>query len=87
MSDLSEAAYCAGWMLGLEFALWRAITEGPQLYGRLAISAQHISQLQALSDDCGGWIVFDDEKEETFMSLDEWRTFYAVHITRMERYT
>jgi hypothetical protein len=25
MSELSESAYCAGWMEGLEFALWEAV--------------------------------------------------------------
>jgi hypothetical protein len=28
MSDLSEEAYCAGWMQGLEYALWQVLVEG-----------------------------------------------------------
>ncbi|MDX2111702.1 MAG: hypothetical protein SFY80_15830 [Verrucomicrobiota bacterium] len=87
MSELSEAAYFAGWMQGLEFALWRAVTEGPRRYGHLDITADHISKLRALSDVCGGWIVFDDETEETLIGLGEWRKLYADRITSMESYT
>ncbi len=78
MSELSEAAYSAGWMTGLEFALWRAVTEGPRRYGHLDITAEHISKLQTLSDACGGWIVFDDTTEETFIGLDAWQKLYRV---------
>jgi len=87
MSDLSEAAHCAGWMRGLEFALWRAVTEGPRRYGRLDITADHISKLRTLSDACGGWIVFDDETEATLIGLGEWRNLYSDRITSMESYT
>ncbi len=87
MSELSEAAYYAGWMHGLEFALWRAVTEGPRRYGRLDITAEHVSKLRELSDSAGGWIVFDDKTEETYMSLDEWRRIYADRIKSMESYT
>ena len=80
MVELSEAAYSAGWMEGLEFALWRAVTEGPRRYGRLDITREHISKLRTLSDDCGGWIVFDDNTEETFICLDAWQRLYAECI-------
>ncbi len=65
-------------MTGLEFALWRAVTEGPRRYGHLDITAEHISKLQTLSDACGGWIVFDDTTEETFIGLDAWQKLYRV---------
>lgn len=84
MSELSEAAYSAGWMTGLEFVLWRAVTEGPRRYGYLDITADHISKLQTLADACGGWIVFGDTTEETFIGLDEWRRIYADRIKSME---
>jgi hypothetical protein len=74
-------------MEGLEFALWRAVAEGPRCYGRLDITAEHISKLRALSDACEGWIVFDNTTEETFIGLDEWRRFYADRIKSMESYT
>ena len=87
MSELSETAYSAGWMEGLEFALWRAVTEGPRHFGRLDITADHISKLRTLSDSCGGWIVFDDKTEETFIGLEEWRRLYSGRIKDLESYT
>lgn len=87
MSELSEAAYSAAWMQGLEFALWKAVTEGSGHYGRLHITADHISKLRKLSDACGGWIVFDAETEETLVDLGEWRKIYSDQITSMQGYT
>jgi len=79
MSELSEAGYAAGWMMGLEFELWRAVTEGPRRYGYLDITQEHIGKLRALSDACGGWIVFDDQTEETFIGLDAWQSLYQSY--------
>ncbi|TAJ14702.1 MAG: hypothetical protein EPO68_12645 [Planctomycetota bacterium] len=77
MSELSEAAYCAGWMLGLEYALWDAAHGGLVEYGRLRMSPQSTARLRALSDACGGWIVFDETTEETWLPLREWEARYA----------
>lgn len=72
MSALSEEAYCAGWMQGLEHDLWDAVRAGPTDYGRLAITPVIIQKLQLLSKRCGGWIYFDDDSEETFIPMREW---------------
>jgi len=32
--------------------------------------------LNQLSKDCGGWIVFDQDREETFVSLADWQALY-----------
>ena len=76
MSELSEAAYCAGWNYGLEYALWTAVIEGPKTYGRLEITEEHISKLKKLSDICQGWIYFDKQEGETFIPLDRWLVLY-----------
>lgn len=76
MSDLATEAYCAGWMRGLEHALWRAVVEGPRSYGRLDIGDGHIRELRDLATGCGGWIVFDDAREETWLPTDEWERRY-----------
>lgn len=72
MSELSEQTWCAGWMDGLEFALWSALEGGPRTYGRLDLTDEHLGELRRLSDTCGGWIVFDDDSEETFLPLADW---------------
>jgi hypothetical protein len=72
MSAISEAAYAAAWMAGLEFELWRAVNHGPFLYGRLLLTHDHIARLRELSASCGGWIRFDEHREEQFVALDTW---------------
>jgi hypothetical protein len=51
LSSLSEGAYRAGWMDGLEFELWEAVISGPREHGRLQITRDHIAQLQHLSEE------------------------------------
>jgi hypothetical protein len=77
MSGLSEEACCAGWMEGLEFELWEAVVNGPRSYGRLQITHDHITQLQRLSEAAGGWIVFDDNEEESLLPMEEWEKAFA----------
>ena len=74
MSELSEQAYYAGWMHDLEYELWDAVVYGPRLYGHLEITEEHIRKLRELSNDCGGWIIWDEKSEETWMSIEDWKT-------------
>ena len=78
MSSLSEKSWSAGWMEGLEVDLWRAVTSGPFKVGLHQIARDEIEQLRRLSADCGGWIVFDQEHEETFVPRDVWLAHYAT---------
>jgi hypothetical protein len=78
MSELSEEAWHAGWMMDLEYALWDAVEHGPRSYGRLAIPEQHIAKLRELSLACGGWIRFtDDGLKEEFVPLERWKRLAA----------
>jgi hypothetical protein len=74
MSELSEQAICAGWIGNLEHALWRARIEGPFVYSRLVMTDEHIAKLTELSERCGGWIVYEPRKEETFVPMEKWTT-------------
>ena len=76
MSDISERAYYAGWMKGLEHALWAAVTGGNRHYGHHVISESELSKLRELSQICEGWIRFDEEHEEVFASISDWREKY-----------
>ena len=73
MSSLSELAFRAGWMDGLEFALWRAAAGAPFTYGQLQLTQDQVQHLNDLSRRCGGWICFHDDHEETFVTLAEWQ--------------
>lgn len=83
MSELSERAYCAGWMDGLEYALWTAVLKGRLKYGRLQITRAHATKLKELSERCGGWIVWDDTSGETFLPLDRWQKMYEIESNRL----
>lgn len=81
MSDLSEQAYYASWMEGLEYALWEALVGPRREYGRLEFSEAHRTRLRELSDSCGGWIVFDDDNEETWLPRAEWEKRFSARFT------
>lgn len=72
MSELSELAYTAEWMDKLEFSLWNAMNHKITEYGRLVFTQQIIDNLRELSNNAGGWIVFEEKKEETFLTWQEW---------------
>lgn len=82
MSELSEEAFCAGWMLGLEYALWEAVFGLRASYGRLILGDQEIARLGELSRGCGGWIVFDDNTEETWLPRGAWEMRFATWAGR-----
>jgi hypothetical protein len=77
MSELSEKAFFAGWMDKLEYELWDAVLSGPRRYGQLEISEQDITRLKELSEACGGWIIFDDDAEETWVPRADWEVRFA----------
>jgi len=85
MSDLSEEGYYAGWMQSLEYDLWDAVASGPRKYGFLDITEQHISKLVELSAKCGGWIIFDDVHEETFLPMDEWLQMFNANQQKVSK--
>ncbi|MBL8898961.1 MAG: hypothetical protein JNM84_15075 [Planctomycetes bacterium] len=78
MEELSELAYCATWMGTLEVALWEMVLGRRRRFGRLEISAEQLERLRALAAACGGWIVFDRQREETFVPRAEWERRFAV---------
>lgn len=78
LSDISEQAYYAGWMRGLEYELWEAVVSGPKTYGRIEITDEHIAKPKELSNNCGGWIVWDEESEETWITIEDWITHFQA---------
>jgi hypothetical protein len=75
MSAISEDYWCAGWMHGLEYTLWEAVTGK-----RTGVcSPEEIEQLKYLSEKCGGWIVWDEQsKGEKFVPMQEWLRLYEA---------
>lgn len=75
MSGISEEYWCAGWLSGLEYALWDTVTgkEKP------ICSLEQIEQLKYLSEKCGGWIIWDEQaKAERFVPMEQWLRLYEA---------
>lgn len=76
MSLLCEEAYDQSWIAHLEYALWYALRNGPMQYGRLMITEHHIAHLRHLSDDCEGWIAFD----QVWVPAEKWEEMYRGNL-------
>jgi hypothetical protein len=53
--------------------------EVPFRLGQLTLNAAHVMRLKHLSDACGGWIVFDDATEESFVPANLWNSMYSAY--------
>jgi hypothetical protein len=82
MSDISELAYAAAWMLNLEHSLWRAVVDGPYGFGQLQLEESHILKLCDLAAACGGWIRFDEKNGEVFVPMAQWEVLYNRALVR-----
>lgn len=61
VSEVSEAAYRAGWMKGCEYDVWRLLHEG----GRWGMADAEqlgplLDEVRAALDRAGCWVVWDD---------------------------
>ena len=85
MSEISEYCYSAGWAQNLEYALWHAVINGERKYGQSYITEDDISTLIRLSTDADAWVIYDDDKEETVLSLKEWAEKFKKDVEQNER--
>jgi hypothetical protein len=85
MSDISEREFCAGWMMGLEHALWHMVTKRLMKHDGYRVTTEELDRLQELSELAGGWIKWTPwcERErgaegETFVPMAEWLSEVAA---------
>ena len=72
MSQLSERAYRAQWMLNLEVELWLAL-HAPD--GRTVphnLTPTEVALLRSMGEACGGWIASDHVSGLVFVPMKEW---------------
>ena len=85
MSEISEDCWCAGWLIGNEFALWSAIQRGDLKYGPELIEKADLDRCAELSRLINGWIVWLDDEHGLppaewgpyFVSMPEWLDIYS----------
>ena len=72
MSDISEDCYCAGWMHGLEYAIWGALQDGDRSYGMSEMDAAQLERCRALAKELDGWVIwYDDDNDAELPDLAE----------------
>ena len=86
MSVLSEECYCAGWLFGCEFTLWHFVLTGPGEWGMGRVEQSNIDELRALSERCGGWVVWREDIGNAFVPLAEWLPTYAAEQDRAAKW-
>lgn len=61
MTEISERCYCAGWMDGLERALYRVVfCEASRSFGMGEITQEQCDQLHAIATAADSWWYWDD---------------------------
>ena len=86
MSDVSELAYCAGWMDGTEYEVWRLLHEGGRWgWAGTEHLAPVVAEVRSAFERAGCWIVWDDEREEQPVTLEAWRPLYEAWVARTPR--
>ena len=62
MSDISELAYCAGWMDGTEYRLWAFMSDANDdgRWGNAILTPEVRSNLRRLSEQIDGWVCWAD---------------------------
>ena len=87
MSDISEEAYCAGWMRDNEYRLWAMLVEpdDSRVYSRADVTEEAVMEMRRLSDAIGGWIEFvigdafpRGSWGERFVPMAEWLPRFAA---------
>lgn len=81
MHGLSEHYYCAGWLNGLEYRLWRMVQGGARNFGMGEIEEGDVARLRTLAERSGGWWMWRDDGlyMEHFLTTEAWLAVYAEH--------
>lgn len=71
MSKISESTWCAGWLIDLEFVLWKYTQHPPNL-----LTEAEGKALLWLAEQAGGWWVWIDKLGPQFVGMNEWWGIY-----------
>jgi hypothetical protein len=79
MSAISEDSWCAGWLLGNEYALWEMLNGDGRDYGFGPVADADLEELRVLSRQANGWIWTGRGREyrPQLATFTEWEALYA----------
>lgn len=84
MSEVSEAAFRAGWMEGTEYDVWRLLHHGgPWGMASAEQLVPLLADVRTALERAGCWIVWEsDEPDERPVTLDQWQRLYRTWALR-----
>lgn len=87
IAEISQAGYCAGWAMDIEFFLWQLVLNGSETeFGVKTITAQEIARLKLLSEQSDGWWYWSNkENDALFITLDKWQEIYQRFLEKQSR--
>lgn len=75
MSSFSKRMWCASWLSGLEFILWKKIRECSD-----DLTIREIADFNLYVGLAGGWWMWDEnQKSEVFVNLADWLHIYSQY--------
>lgn len=90
MSDLSEEAFCAGWIQGNEYGLWHSMQSkksgGDARYGYGVITDDDIQTLFIYAEQLNGWIIWLDDYAVPGLPVEYWGARFIDMETWLKRY-
>lgn len=80
ISEISEEYFCAGWQDSIEFLLWDLFQQDykdikEHEFWR-KIDQQELEDMRFLAEATNCWAIWDEEKEEMTIPLDQWIPIY-----------
>jgi hypothetical protein len=86
MRDISEDCWCAGWLSGLEFTLWNAVTTGKMESGWGVVEDRDLLRMKYLHELTGGWWMWTDgDGGQRFVTTEEWLRIVSEHAATQEK--
>lgn len=77
MSEISEDCWCAGWLHGTEYALWKMVEHGAGKWGQGEVTQARVDRLRRLSELAGGWFAWRDGDGPEFVPMERWVAEFA----------
>jgi len=93
MEEISERCYCAQWLNGLEYTIWKFVQDDCKTvkWGQSTILRSELNKIRKLANKTGIWWIWIEDKlynlcDNVMVPIDTWKNHYnkAVRINNSE---